>query len=174
MRHDRAVKEPADAAALTAFLEALATGARRGDLHADPLMPTRWQVAQAARLDPDGFGTLYLDAQRIGLEVARDEMLDIADDSRRDTIETDHGPRQNTEWIARSKLRIDTRQWLLERLARDLYGNKSEVSVDLMQYVVELPAPITDKQEWLKQYGQSQQDALKSVSGVLNPDPKPH
>jgi hypothetical protein len=139
------------------------------------MMPTRWQVAQAARIDPDGFGALYKDAQRIGLEVIADEILTIADDRSGDTVVDAQGrERPDTEWISRSKLRVESRQWLLERLARDAFGNKLEVSQDVNHYVVELPAPITDKTEWLKQHGQQSQDAIKSLSGALSQDRKPH
>lgn len=58
-----------------------------------------------------------------------DEILDIADFTDRDTIETDEGAEiPNHEWIQRSKLRVDTRKWLLGKLNPKKYGDKLDIS----------------------------------------------
>jgi hypothetical protein len=53
-----------------------------------------------------------------------EEILEIADDASRDTIQTEHGQRADNEWIARSRLRVDARKWLMARLAPKKYGDK--------------------------------------------------
>lgn len=57
-----------------------------------------------------------------------DDCVDIADDISNDTIireARDGAEREmaNTEWIARSKLRVDTRLKLVEKLAPEQFGN---------------------------------------------------
>jgi len=53
-----------------------------------------------------------------------EEILDISDDISNDSIETEYGDRPNTEWIARSRLRVDSRKWLLSKLSPKKYGDK--------------------------------------------------
>ena len=54
-----------------------------------------------------------------------DETLEIADDSSHDTITDDEGnERFNSEFAARSRLRVDTRKWLLSKALPKVYGDK--------------------------------------------------
>jgi hypothetical protein len=63
------------------------------------------------------------------MEVMSQEIIDIADESANDTQFDDVGnPRQNSEWINRSRLRVDTRKWLMSKLAPKKYGEKQEIS----------------------------------------------
>jgi len=57
-----------------------------------------------------------------------DEILDIADDTTNDFIETETGVRLNAENVQRSRLRIDTRKWLLSKLSPKKYGDKLDLS----------------------------------------------
>jgi hypothetical protein len=63
-----------------------------------------------------------------------DEILHIADDSTNDTKVIDKGGNsieiENTEWVNRSKLRVDSRKWLLSKLAPKKYGDKLDVTTD--------------------------------------------
>jgi hypothetical protein len=52
--------------------------------------------------------------------------LVIADDSSGDTIETSKGVIENREFTSRSKLRVETRMWLMERLSPKKYGKLSQ------------------------------------------------
>jgi hypothetical protein len=61
----------------------------------------------------DAYGT----ARQLQTELMAEEILEIADDVTRDTILTEQGPRLNAEGIARSKLRVDARKWLMSKLA---------------------------------------------------------
>ena len=63
-----------------------------------------------------------------------EEILDIADDTNRDTIRfTKDGVEReipDVEWIQRSKLRVDTRKWLASKLNPKKYGERIEVAGD--------------------------------------------
>lgn len=101
-------------------------------------MPTASAVTQWCAKDED-FSTRYARARGEGLEVLADEIIEIADDSSADTIETEDGPKQNTEFINRSRLRVDTRKWLLSKLRPDKYGDRTVLAGDQtapLQFVV--------------------------------------
>lgn len=78
----------------------------------------------------DDFSAKYNAARAIQAEVHVDEMINIADDTSNDTIDTETGTRANSEWIARSKLRIETRRWIAEKLKPKKYGTKIEIAGD--------------------------------------------
>ncbi|MCA8018083.1 terminase small subunit-like protein [Burkholderia metallica] len=60
-----------------------------------------------------------------------DEILEIADDSRLDTLLTEkNGEQMNTEWVARSRLRVDARKWVLARMNRKKFGDNMTLSGD--------------------------------------------
>lgn len=66
----------------------------------------------------------------MGLEVMADELFDIADETSQDTITDAEGnARPNSEWITRSRLRVDTRKWYLSKLAPKRYGDRLDVAV---------------------------------------------
>ena len=81
------------------------------------------------RIDEPEFDQMYTAAKRNQIEVFIDEMITISDDSSHDTkeVEDKNGYVRevcDTEWIARSKLRVDSRKWLASRLCPKLYGDK--------------------------------------------------
>ena len=75
------------------------------------------------------FRELYERAREVRLERMAEEMIEIADESSHDTISTERGEFADKEWIMRSKLRVETRQWLLARLARQLYGDRVQQEI---------------------------------------------
>lgn len=75
------------------------------------------------------FSDQYAQAKRNQIELLVDEILEIADDSSQDQVINAQGNLIcNTELIARSRLRIDTRKWLAAKLVPKIYGvqNKDE------------------------------------------------
>lgn len=75
----------------------------------------------------DQFQEQYRRAREMQAEILADEMVDIADDSTEDEIYTDEGKRMlNKEFVQRSKLRVETRQWVAVRLLPKVYGPKPE------------------------------------------------
>ncbi len=84
------------------------------------------------------FSEQYAKAREMLLEHWAEDILDIADDGRNDWMERngnkdDEGnPRTNTyvlngEHVNRSRLRVDSRKWLLSKLAAKKYGDKIEL-----------------------------------------------
>lgn len=73
-----------------------------------------------------------------------DEILEIADDSQNDTkyrvgkdgIETEV---ENTEWVNRSKLRVDSRKWLLAKLHPKKYGDSQRIDHTTNGKEIKLP-----------------------------------
>ena len=69
------------------------------------------------------FRSQYAQAKALQVETLVDEIIDIADDVSQDTDINEKGKEIcNSEFIARSRLRIDTRKWLASKLAPKLYG----------------------------------------------------
>ena len=77
----------------------------------------------------EGFGDAYARAKEHGIDTLVEETLDIADDGSNDYMETEHGPALNSESIQRSKVRVETRRWLAERLAPRRYGLRQGLDV---------------------------------------------
>lgn len=88
----------------------------------DPSTVLRWVDAN------ENFSQQYADARTRGYQLLADELIEIADDSSGDTIETEDGPRHNAEFAARSRLRLDTRKWMLSKMLPKVYGDKIETT----------------------------------------------
>lgn len=79
----------------------------------------RWLAAHEA------FRDQYAHARELQAEEMFEDLLDIADDGTRDTyVDGDGKERTDTDVIARAKLRVDTRKWMLARMAPKKYGDK--------------------------------------------------
>lgn len=75
-----------------------------------------------------GFAHKYAQAKMQQAEIMAEEILDIADDASRDTkYDKDGNALCNAEFVARSRLRVDTRKWLASKLAPKIYGDRSTV-----------------------------------------------
>jgi hypothetical protein len=76
------------------------------------------------------FGTLYTQACEKRVEAMENELLEIADDTDRDYREGKNGQEiPNKEVVLRSKIRIESRQWLMSRRDPKQWGDKSSVDV---------------------------------------------
>ena len=96
----------------------------------DHYMPHRSSVYQWLRKNA-AFADLYTQARERLVEHWADEILDISDDGTTDYV-TKVG-RNGTEYeavdqehIQRSRLRVDTRKWLMSKLAPRKYGDRVE------------------------------------------------
>jgi hypothetical protein len=81
------------------------------------------------------FGDLYAKAKQDQIETLIDDCIDISDDTSHDTIikQNRDGTEYetcNSEWINRSRLRIDTRKFLAQKLAPKIYGDKIQKEDD--------------------------------------------
>lgn len=74
------------------------------------------------------FAEQYARARARGYELLADEIIEISDDSSGDVIETEQGPRVDAERVARSKLRVDSRKWMLAKMLPKVYGEKIEAT----------------------------------------------
>lgn len=71
------------------------------------------------------FCDLYTQAKRDQIQVYVDEIIEISDESSHDDLVNKNGDVYcNSEWINRSRLRVDTRKWLAAKLVPRLYGEK--------------------------------------------------
>ncbi len=77
--------------------------------------------------EPD-FGTQYTRTRARAYEMLADEIVQIADDGANDTYETENGNAVNQDVIARSRLRVDTRKWMLSKMLPKVYGEKTETT----------------------------------------------
>ena len=77
--------------------------------------------------DREGFQAKYTRAKEIGVERMAEEIIEISDETSGDTIQTESGEIPDNEWINRSRLRVDTRKWLLSKLIPKKYGDKLAV-----------------------------------------------
>lgn len=82
-------------------------------------------------LDPAhaAFCDQYTRARALQVDGMVDEMPDIADDGSNDFVAKTNGDGStteafNSEHVQRSRLRIDTRKWVAERMAPKKYGTK--------------------------------------------------
>ena len=95
---------------------------------AEPDMPSPGTVYGWLNNDP-AFAEQYARAREAQMDIQAEEILEIADDMANDTHTTKYGDgtervSPNTEWISRSRVRIDTRKWLMSKLAPKKYADK--------------------------------------------------
>jgi len=90
----------------------------------------------------DEFAQQYARAKEAGLEAMADEIMDIADNSQNDWMERNDpdnaGFNAMGEHIQRSRLRIDSRKWLLSKLASKKYGDKLAIGGDQENPIVQV------------------------------------
>lgn len=83
--------------------------------------------------DSDEFRKQYTRAKELQADYLAEEMLDIADDTKGDTTKVKRNGKfedvENTEWINRSKLRVETRKWIASKLKPKKYGDKTEHTI---------------------------------------------
>ena len=100
-------------------------------------MPNKITINRWRNKYPE-FCAHYAQAKICQIELLVDEILEIADDSSQDAIINDQGVRVcNSEFIARSRLRIDTRKWLACKLVPKVYGMQSKESSTIDLTLVE-------------------------------------
>lgn len=74
----------------------------------------------------------YTRAREDQADTLADEIIDIADDKAGDTIvDQDGNERADTEWINRSRLRVDARKWVAAKLKPKKYGDKTDTNVNV-------------------------------------------
>lgn len=75
--------------------------------------------------DREGFAARYVLARELQAETWADEIVSIADDATNDWMKRQDGTTApDYEHIQRSRLRVDTRKWLLSKMKPGTYGEK--------------------------------------------------
>ena len=70
--------------------------------------------------------TQYARARDDRADLIFEQILEIADDSSKDTLITENGIVINNEFVQRSKLKIDARKWYLSKMLPKKFGDKVE------------------------------------------------
>ena len=122
------------------------------DLYDD--MPEKQTIRRWCLKYPQ-FRTQYAQAKALQVETLIDEIIDIADDASQDINITEKGKEIcNSEFIARSRLRIDTRKWLASKLAPKIYG-QNPVTLEISPPSVKTSLKgVTDPNEAARVYAQ--------------------
>jgi hypothetical protein len=106
------------------ILERLAEGESLRAICRDENMPSQSMVFRWLA-DNQSFREQYARARESQADYWADEIIEISDDGANDTYKDDDGhERTNQDVIARSRLRVDTRKWLMARMAPKKYGDK--------------------------------------------------
>ena len=96
------------------------------ELRIQPSVYISWLTA-----DPQGIGARYAAARDIAYRLMADDLLQIADDSSGDvTVGEDGTVRMNAEFTARSRLKVDTRKWILAKMLPKLYGDRVATTLE--------------------------------------------
>lgn len=100
------------------------------------------------------FSEQYARAREAQLERWEDELVEIADDGSNDWMEAnkqdDAAYKANGEHIQRSKVRIDTRKWLMAKRMPKKYGERVEHEVN--QTVREITDEPVTADEWTERH----------------------
>lgn len=91
--------------------------------------PAESTVRLWAVTDRDGFAAFYARAREAQVDRWAEEIVEIADDASNDWMERKNGDGTTSkvpdqENINRSRLRVDTRKWLMSKIAPKKYGEK--------------------------------------------------
>ena len=110
--------------------ERLAKGETLRSICRSDEMPSEATVRNWALSNREGFFAQYSQAREIGYHSMADEALEISDDGTNDWVMNNADEdgsavyRLNGEHVQRSRLRVDTRKWLLSKALPKVYGDK--------------------------------------------------
>lgn len=115
--------------------ERLAFGETLRAICRDDDMPNEATVRTWAMDAENPFSTQYARAREIGYHGMADEIREISDDGSNDWMERNDGEnagyQANGEHIQRSRLRVDSRKWLLSKALPKIYGERQTHEVEL-------------------------------------------
>ena len=95
-------------------------------------MPAESTVRNWVSDDREGFAAHYARAREAGYQRMADELIEIADDGTNDWMERENSDGSSVtvvdhEHIQRSRLRVETRKWLLAKALPKIYGDKIQI-----------------------------------------------
>jgi hypothetical protein len=104
--------------------ERLSLGESLRSICRDEAMPSQSMVFRWLASNKT-FREQYAHAREAQADSWADDIVEISDDGQNDTYtDADGNERTNQDVIARSRLRVDTRKWLMARMAPKKYGDK--------------------------------------------------
>ena len=115
--------------------ERLASGESLRQICRDEHLPQEPTVRLWAIEDREGFSARYSRSREIGWHAMAEETLEIADDGSNDWYEreTKSGRKVKEldgEHVQRSRLRVDTRKWLLAKMLPAVFSDRVRVDVN--------------------------------------------
>jgi hypothetical protein len=110
----------------------LADGETLRAICVDDDMPPESTVRTWALDNREGFSAQYVRARELGYLSMADELLDVADNAANDWMVASGdsllgGYAVNGEHLQRSRLRVDTRKWLLSKALPKMFGDKLDL-----------------------------------------------
>lgn len=113
--------------------ERLANGETLLAICRDKHMPSAGGIRSWVLDDREGFADDYARARQLQMDNWADELLEIANDGSNDWMERHERDGSvkmvaNHEHISRSKLRIDTKKWLMSKVFPRMYADKLAVT----------------------------------------------
>ncbi len=124
------------------ILDRIAAGESLNKICSTVDMPGRKAVFERIGKDTTAMQQYNL-ALSLRADTHAEELLTISDDGTNDTYVDDEGNRRvDTDVIARSKLRVDTRKWIISRMDPKRYGDRQ--TIDLVT------PPMTDEERRLR------------------------
>lgn len=110
--------------------ERLSLGESMRSICSDEEMPDQTTVYRWLRSQEE-FRLQYARAREEQADSVFEEMLEIADDGRRDySVDEDGREIVDHDHIQRSKLRVETRKWMLGKMAPKKYGDRLQLAND--------------------------------------------
>ena len=110
------------------ILEKLSIGKSLREICSVKGMPSEGTVRGWVIAD-EAFGTQYTQAREAGMEALADEILQIADSQEGDVLVKEDGTAiVNHDAIQRAKLRVDTRKWIMSKIAPKKYGDRLDLN----------------------------------------------
>lgn len=113
--------------------ERITQGQSTSEVVRDPAMPT-WGTLARWRREHEDFNRRYTIARQSCCELWADEIIEISDDATNDYVTRVNAKGHvrtvfDRESFERSRLRADNRKWVVSKLMRHVYGDKSEVEL---------------------------------------------
>jgi hypothetical protein len=111
-----------------AICERIAEGESLRSICRDESMPSLSSVFKWLSAQPE-FADQYARGREAQADTLADEIVDIADDGKRDYVDADGVRTVDHDHIARARLRVDARKWIASKLKPKKYGERIQQEV---------------------------------------------
>ena len=147
------------------IVERIISGESLKSICRDDNMPARSTILCWVAKDYCGFMDTYIKACEARAYGLADDIIDIADDGSNDWMEhhdpDNAGYKQNGEAVNRSRLRVDSRKWVVSKLLNRFSDKVDPVVVNNVSNI--MPVPTADSAEdWEASARANQEELLKN------------